>query len=188
LPGYRKWDPVTQATFAFGYGLSVSSLQLARAYSILANNGLRHEITLVATDRPPENVRVMDAQLTAKVRSMLKTAASDQGTGSRAMIDGYSVGGKTGTLHKVKAGGGYDQHRYMSAFAGLAPVDEPRLVTIVVIDEPRDGDYFGGLVAAPVFSEVTGSALRLLQVTPDAMSAERNIVSLPITLAKRGGL
>jgi cell division protein FtsI (penicillin-binding protein 3) len=188
LPGYRKWDPVTQATFAFGYGLSVSSLQLARAYSILANNGLRHEITLVATDRPPENVRVMDAQLTAKVRTMLKTAASDQGTGSRAMIDGYSVGGKTGTLHKVKAGGGYDQHRYMSAFAGLAPVDEPRLVTIVVIDEPRDGDYFGGLVAAPVFSEVTGSALRLLQVTPDAMSAERNIVSLPITLAKRGGL
>ena len=188
LPGHRSWDPVTQATFAFGYGLSVSSLQLARAYSILANNGLRHEITMLATDTAPDNVRVMDAQLTATVRSMLKTAASDQGTGKRAMIDGYSVGGKTGTLHKIKAGGGYDQHRYMSAFAGLAPVDDPRLVTIVVIDEPRDGDYFGGLVAAPVFSEVTGSALRLLQVTPDAMSAQRNMVSLPTTLAKRGGL
>jgi len=188
LPGYRKWDPVTQATFAFGYGLSASSLQLARAYSILANNGLRHEITMVATDRPPENVRVIEAQLTARVRNMLETAASDQGTGKRAMIDGYSVGGKTGTLHKVKASGGYDQHRYMSAFAGLAPVNDPRLVTIVVIDEPRDGDYFGGLVAAPVFSEVTGSALRLLQVPPDAMDAERNISAVPVILAKQGGL
>ena len=188
LPGYRKWDPVTQATFAFGYGLSASSLQLARAYSILANNGRRHEITMVATDRPPENVRVIEAQLTARVRNMLETAASDQGTGKRAMIDGYSVGGKTGTLHKVKASGGYDQHRYMSAFAGLAPVNDPRLVTIVVIDEPRDGDYFGGLVAAPVFSEVTGSALRLLQVPPDAMDAERNMSAVPVILAKQGGL
>ena len=80
------------------------------------------------------------------------------------MIDGYSVGGKTGTVHKVKAGGGgYDSDRYMSVFAGLSPVENPRLVTVVVIDEPREGDYFGGLVAAPVFSEVTGNALRLLQ-------------------------
>ncbi len=188
LPGYRKWDPVTQATFAFGYGLSASPLQLARAYSILANNGLRQEVTMVASDTVAESVRVIDAQLTATVRQMLEAAASDKGTGKRAMIDGYSVGGKTGTLHKVKAGGGYDQHRYMSAFAGLAPVDNPRLVTVVVIDEPRDGDYFGGLVAAPVFSEVTGNALRLLQVTPDAMSAERDIASLPAMLAKRGGL
>ena len=188
LPGYRKWDPVTQATFAFGYGLSASPLQLARAYSILANNGLRHEVTMLVSDRQPENVRVIDAQLTAKVRQMLNAAAGDTGTGSRAMIDGYSVGGKTGTLHKVKAGGGYDPHRYMSAFAGLAPVDNPRLVTVVVIDEPRDGDYFGGLVAAPVFSEVTGSALRLLQVTPDAMTAARDIASLPPMLAKRGAL
>jgi len=188
LPGYRKWDPVTQATFAFGYGLSASPLQLARAYSILANNGLRQEVTMVASDTVAESVRVIDAQLTATGRHMLEAAASDKGTGKRAMIDGYSVGGKTGTLHKVKAGGGYDQHRYMSAFAGLAPVDNPRLVTVVVIDEPRDGDYFGGLVAAPVFSEVTGNALRLLQVTPDAMSAERDIASLPAMLAKRGGL
>ena len=188
LPGYRKWDPVTQATFAFGYGLSASPLQLARAYSILANNGLRQEVTMVASDTFAESVRVIDAQLTATVRHMLEAAASDKGTGKRAMIDGYSVGGKTGTLHKVKASGGYDQHRYMSAFAGLAPVDNPRLVTVVVIDEPRDGDYFGGLVAAPVFSEVTGNALRLLQVTPDAMSAERDIASLPAMLAKRGGL
>jgi cell division protein FtsI (penicillin-binding protein 3) len=118
---------------------------------------------------------------------MLETAVGDTGTGKRAMIDGYSVGGKTGTVHKVKAGGGgYDSHRYMSVFAGLSPVENPRLVTVVVIDEPRDGDYFGGLVAAPVFSEVTGNALRLLQVTPDNMDVNRNIASVKAVLAKRG--
>ena len=121
------------------------------------------------------------------IRGMLKTAvAREKGTGKRAMIDGYSVGGKTGTVHKVKASGGYDPHRYMSVFAGLSPVDDPRLVTIVVIDEPREGDYFGGLVAAPVFSEVTGNALRLLQVTPDNMDVDRNIASVKAMLAKRG--
>jgi len=186
LPAYRKWDPVTQATFAFGYGLSASSLQLARAYSILANNGARHEVSLTAIDSAPEAVQVVDANMVKSIRAMLETAAGDKGTGKRAMIDGYSVGGKTGTLHKVKAGGGYDAHRYMSVFAGLSPVDDPRLVTIVVIDEPREGDYFGGLVAAPVFSEVTGNALRLLQVTPDNMDVNRNIASVKAMLAKRG--
>ena len=186
LPAHRKWDPVTQATFAFGYGLSTSSLQLARAYSILANNGARHEISLTALDSTPETVQVVDSELVKNIRSMLKTAAGDKGTGKRAMIDGYSVGGKTGTLHKVKPGGGYDPHRYMSVFAGLSPVDNPRLVTIVVIDEPREGDYFGGLVAAPVFSEVTGNALRLMQVTPDNMDINRNIESVKAIVAKRG--
>lgn len=186
LPAHRKWDPVTQATFAFGYGLSTSSLQLARAYSILANNGARHEISLTALDSTPETVQVVDSELVKNIRSMLKTAAGDKGTGKRAMIDGYSVAGKTGTLHKVKPGGGYDPHRYMSVFAGLSPVDNPRLVTIVVIDEPREGDYFGGLVAAPVFSEVTGNALRLMQVTPDNMDINRNIESVKAMVAKRG--
>jgi cell division protein FtsI (penicillin-binding protein 3) len=121
-----------------------------------------------------------------QVRNMLQAASSDKGTGKRAMIDGYSVGGKTGTMHKVKAGGGYDDNRYMSVFAGLSPIDNPRLVTIVVIDEPRDGDYFGGLVAAPVFSEVTGNALRLLQVTPDQLDVNRTIASLLRASKKRG--
>lgn len=186
LPGHRNWDPVTQATFAFGYGLSVSSLQLARAYAVLANNGYRKEVSLVALDGQPEGVKVMDPSMVETVRNMLQAASSDQGTGKRAMIDGYSVGGKTGTLHKVKAGGGYDQNRYMSAFAGLSPIENPRLVTIVVIDEPRDGDYFGGLVAAPVFSEVTGNALRLLQVTPDQLDSNRTVASLLRASKKRG--
>ncbi|MCT2531664.1 penicillin-binding transpeptidase domain-containing protein [SAR92 clade bacterium H231] len=186
LPGHRSWDPVTQATFAFGYGLSASSLQMARAYSVLANDGLRREISLVALDEPPESIRVVDAGITQDVRQMLQAAAGASGTGKRASIDGYSVGGKTGTLHKVKAGGGYDEDRYMSVFAGLSPVDNPRLVTIVVIDEPQDGDYFGGLVAAPVFSEVTGNALRLLQVTPDQLDGDRTIASLRALQKKRG--
>ena len=186
LPGHRSWDPVTQATFAFGYGLRASSLKMARAYSVLANDGLRREISLVALDEPPESIRVVDAGITQDVRQMLQAAAGASGTGKRASIDGYSVGGKTGTLHKVKAGGGYDEDRYMSVFAGLSPVDNPRLVTIVVIDEPQDGDYFGGLVAAPVFSEVTGNALRLLQVTPDQLDGDRTIASLRALQKKRG--
>lgn len=189
LPAYRKWDPVTQATYAFGYGFSASPLQLARAYSILANDGLRREVSMTAIDEyQDESVRVINADIVKTVRQMLETAASDQGTGRRALIDGYSVGGKTGTARKLKATGGYDENRHMSLFAGLSPINNPRLVTVVVIDEPNEDTYAGGLVAAPIFSDVTGSALRLLQVTPDAMSAERNIVSLPTTLAKRGGL
>ena len=178
LPAYRKWHPVTQATFAFGYGLSVSSLQLARAYAVLANDGLRKEISMVALNSESEGLRVINAATTKEVRHMLRAASSHKGTGRRAMIDGYSVGGKTGTLHKVKVDGGYDDNRYMSVFAGLSPISSPRLATVVVIDEPRQGDYFGGLVAAPVFSEITGNALRLMQVTPDETDQNSSLASL----------
>ena len=178
LPAYKKWHPVTQATFAFGYGLSVSSLQLARAYAVLANDGLRKEISMVALNSEPEGLRVINAATTKQVRHMLLAASSHKGTGSRAMIDGYSVGGKTGTMHKVKVDGGYDDNRYMAVFAGLSPISIPRLATVVVIDEPRQGDYFGGLVAAPVFSEITGNALRLMQVTPDETGQNSSLASL----------
>jgi len=177
LPAYQTWDPVTQATFAFGYGLNVSPLQLARAYMVLANNGIRKEVSLVAMESSPVGEQVVDPRVAKLVREMLRDASGLRGTGAKAMIDGYSVGGKTGTLHKVKAGGGYDENRYMSAFAGLSPLDNPRLVTVVVIDEPSQGDYFGGLVAAPVFSEVTGNALRLLQVTPDEINEDSALAS-----------
>ena len=177
LPAYQTWDPVTQATFAFGYGLNVSPLQLARAYMVLANNGIRKEVSLVAMESSPVGEQVVDSRVAKLVREMLRDASGLRGTGAKAMINGYSVGGKTGTLHKVKAGGGYDENRYMSAFAGLSPLDNPRLVTVVVIDEPSQGDYFGGLVAAPVFSEVTGNALRLLQVTPDEITEDSALAS-----------
>ena len=110
---------------------------------------------------------------------MLQAATGQEGTGKRAFINGYSVGGKTGTLHKLNAAGGYDDNRYMSAFAGISPIEHSRLVTVVVIDEPRGGDYFGGLVAAPVFSEVTGNALRLMQVTPDRLQGNGSLVIAP---------
>ena len=185
LPGHRQWDQVTQATFAFGYGLSASALQLARAYSVLANDGMRKEVSLLAVNDIPEGSRVVDADLVKDIRQMLQAAAGHKGTGKRALISGYSVGGKTGTLHKIKTTGGYDENRYISAFAGFSPISNPRLVTVVVIDEPREGDYFGGLVAAPVFSEVTGSALRLMQVTPDQIQSSP-VAQLPRHLIKRG--
>jgi cell division protein FtsI (penicillin-binding protein 3) len=186
LPVRRNWDPVTQATFAFGYGLSVSPLQLARAYAILASNGGRKDVSLLALAVPPERTSVADPQLVKQVRQMLHDASSDQGTGKYAMIEGYSVGGKTGTARKIKSTGGYDENRHMSVFAGLSPIDKPRLVTVVVIDEPSESVYSGGLVAAPIFSEVTGNALRLLQVTPDQIDANRTIASLLAASKMRG--
>ena len=176
LPAHRRWDPVTQANFAFGYGLSASSLQLARAYAVLANNGVRKEVSLVAVDETPEGNRIIDSVLTNELRYMLQAATGSKGTGKKANIKGYTVGGKTGTLHKVNNTGGYHESRYMAAFAGFAPIDDPRLVTVVVIDEPSIGGYFGGVVAAPVFSEVTGTALRLMQVIPDQMKANGSLV------------
>ncbi|MDA8866461.1 penicillin-binding transpeptidase domain-containing protein [Porticoccaceae bacterium] len=176
LPAHRRWDPVTQATFSFGYGLHTSSLQMARAYGVLASNGVRKEVSLLSLDSAPEGVRIIDEGIANEIRYMLHAATGKKGTGSRAAIKGYSVGGKTGTLHKINGAGGYHESVYMSAFAGFSPIDNPRLVTVVVVDEPSQGGYFGGVVAAPVFSEVTGNALRLMQVTPDQVKANGPIV------------
>jgi len=159
---------------------------MARAYAVLANNGLRREVSLLAVDEAPDSIRVADEAAVREIRHMMQTAASAKGTGKRAMIEGYSVGGKTGTLHKTKATGGYADSRYVSVFAGLSPVDNPRLVTIVVVDEPGDGNYFGGVVAAPVFSEVTGNALRLLQVTPDQLDVNRTVADAQRASKQRG--
>jgi cell division protein FtsI (penicillin-binding protein 3) len=142
----------------------------------LANNGVRKEVSLVAVDETPEGNRIIDSVLTNELRYMLQAATGSKGTGKKANIKGYTVGGKTGTLHKVNNTGGYHESRYMAAFAGFAPIDDPRLVTVVVIDEPSIGGYFGGVVAAPVFSEVTGTALRLMQVIPDQMKANGSLV------------
>ena len=182
LPAPRRWDPITQATFSFGHGLTASPLQLARAYSVLANNGVRKKVSLVAVDRMPKGSRIIDSDLTDELRDMLQAATGSKGTGKRANIKGYTVGGKTGTVHKSNNNeGGYHQSRYMSAFAGFSPIDEPRIVTVVVIDEPSVGGYFGGIVAAPVFSEVTGTALRLMQVVPDQMKSNGSLAKRPIS-------
>ena len=166
---------LTQATFAFGYGLNVTALQLARAYSVIANNGNRMEVSLLRHDQPLEVTRVFDSELVLKVRQMLRMATGVNGTGKRAVIEGYSVAGKTGTSHKTSSVGGYDESRYTAVFAGLAPAVKPRLVTVVVIDEPDKGLHSGGQVAAPVFSDVMGNALRLLQVKPDILDNQLSL-------------
>ncbi len=168
LPSKRRWRPVEAATLAFGYGMAATPLQLANAYAVLANNGIKKQVSLLKIS-PAEGVlpgpeeQVIDKKIVASVRNMMKAVVAKGGTGTRAAIDTYAVAGKTGTSHKVGAGG-YQKDRYVGLFAGMAPADNPRLVTVVVIDDPRGEDYYGGLVAAPVFSKVTAAALRLMSV------------------------
>ena len=160
-----------RASLAFGYGVSVTPLQLAHAYSAIAADGILRPVNfLFDADRDPAEVvegeRVMSATTARAVRKMMQRVVSDKGTGKRAKVANYSVAGKTGTVHKFVAGG-YAEDRYLSIFAGMVPADNPELVMVVMIDEPRNGEYFGGLVAAPVFSQVMSGAMRLLDVTPD---------------------
>lgn len=160
------WSDVELATASFGYGLSVTAVQLARAYATLAAGGLQRPVSLLRQDAKVPGERIMSADVASQVVHMLEGVTQPDGTGSRAHIKGYRVAGKTGTVHKAAAGG-YAKDRYLSLFAGMAPASKPRLVLVVMIDEPNSGKYFGGLVAAPVFSKVMGDALRLLNVPPD---------------------
>lgn len=165
LPSPPRWRPVEEATLSYGYGLSVNALQLAQAYMVLANGGIRYPLSLLKQDVPPPGERVLSEGVTAKVRDMLR-AAVENGTGKRAQPGFYSAGGKTGTVHLVGVGG-YEKSQYKAVFAGMAPVENPRLVTVVAVDAPQGGEYYGGEVAAPVFARVMGDALRLLNVKPE---------------------
>ena len=163
----KSWRPIEQATMSYGYGLSVSLFQLARAYSVFARDGDLVPVTFLKADGPAAGQRVFSAETARQVRSMLEAAAAPGGTAPRAQIMGYHVAGKTGTAHKQE-GGGYAAHKYRGSFVGFAPASRPRLVVAVTIDEPGNGRYFGGDVAAPVFSQVMEAALRALGVAPDA--------------------
>jgi len=163
------WSEVELATASFGYGLSVTTLQLAQAYAALGAGGLRRPVSLLRQDAAVSGERVMPAGVARQVVDMLEGVVSADGTGSRAAVQGYRVAGKTGTVRKATAGG-YAVDRYVSLFAGLAPASRPRLALVVMIDEPRD-EYYGGVVAAPVFSRVMGDALRLLNLPPDDLPA-----------------
>ena len=168
LSHYDTWKPIQVATLAYGYGLSSTAMQLAQAYSVLAADGIKRPLSFVKVEAPEKGQRVMEADVARKVRKMLETVVGPDGTGRRAAIPGYRVAGKTGTAHKPVAGG-YSEDRYRALFAGIAPASRPRLVGVVMIDEPSNGEYFGGLVAAPVFSTVMDGALRLLDVAPDGL-------------------
>lgn len=165
LPSYRNWKPIQRATYAFGYGLNLTPLQLAQAYSVLATGGLKRQASLLRVDQAGPSERVIDKQLADTVVDMLRRAVSVEGTATRAQISSYPVAGKTGTVHKVGPGG-YQDNKYIASFVGMAPADNPRIVAVAMIDEPSDSQYFGGQVAAPLFSRVAEGALRLLQVPP----------------------
>jgi cell division protein FtsI (penicillin-binding protein 3) len=167
LRAHENWRPIEQATMSYGHGISVSLLQLARAYTIFATDGELKTPTLIQRDSAAAARRVISAQTAQAVRKMLEMAVQPGGTAPRAQVAGYRVAGKTGTAHKLE-GRGYAANRYISSFVGFAPVSNPRIVVAVMIDEPSAGQYYGGLVAAPLFSEVTGGALRLMGVAPDA--------------------
>ncbi|MDH3577070.1 MAG: penicillin-binding transpeptidase domain-containing protein [Gammaproteobacteria bacterium] len=170
LTHFSHWQPISQATLAYGYGVSVTPLQLAQAYAVIGDEGNLRPISLVRLEQPNDGQQVISQQTAAAVRHMLEEVVRPGGTGTKASVDGYRIAGKTGTAWKF-ATGGYSQDKYISIFAGLAPASDPRLATVVVIDEPRGELYYGSDVAAPVFADVMAESLRLLAVAPDAMPA-----------------
>ena len=174
LRAFKTWRPIEQATMSYGYGLSVSLFQLARAYSVFARDGDLAPVTLLRSEGSAAGIQVLDSATAASVRNMLHLVTLSGGTAPRAQTMGYSVGGKTGTAHKQE-GKGYADKKYRAFFVGLAPVDKPRIVVAVMIDEPGNGKYFGGDVAAPVFSATVQQTLRLLGVQPD-MNVKPQIV------------
>ena len=170
LTPYDLWRPISQATLAYGYGVSVTPLQLAKAYAMIGSNGVARPITLLAQDQPIVGERTISKDTAITVRRMLEEVVRPGGTGTKAAVTGYRIAGKTGTAWKFAAGG-YSEDKYISIFAGLAPASDPRLAAVVVIDEPSGELYYGSDVAAPVFADVMAESLRLLAVPPDALPA-----------------
>jgi len=175
----RVWRDIERATLSYGYGLAVTNLQLARAYCVLASGGFLKPVSVQLQSGPVQGERVIPAKFTRDIIKMLQAVVGPGGTGTRAAVPGYTVAGKTGTVHKIGAHG-YDENRYTSVFVGMAPASDPRLVMAVTINDPQ-GDYFGGLVAAPVFGAVMAGAMRLLDIPPDEMPAK------PVNFAMLGG-
>ncbi|MDT8406260.1 MAG: penicillin-binding protein 2 [Methylococcales bacterium] len=175
---YDRWNDFIQSTLAFGYSLNTSLLQLARAYTALADNGVLHSVSLLRRNQDPNSKRIFSATTTRKIRAMLAEVVSKQGTAYRAHVEGYRVAGKTGTVKKTSPDGGYTKKDYFAVFVGMAPAENPRLVMAVMIDQPSEGGYYGGLVAAPVFANVMAGALRRFGIAPDQED------NMPILLAR----
>jgi len=166
LRPYKTWRPIEQATMSYGYGLSASLFQLAQAYSVFARNGEMLPASLIKGQNRSNATRAMSEKNAASVRNMLHMVTIPGGTAPKAQTMGYAVGGKTGTAHKVE-GKGYAGKKYRGFFVGIAPIETPRIVVAVMIDEPTNGRYFGGDVAAPVFSETVQQTLRMMGIQPD---------------------
>jgi cell division protein FtsI (penicillin-binding protein 3) len=175
LRPYKSWRPIEQATMSYGYGLSASLFQMARSYTVFAHNGQIIPATMLKSDVPAVGVPVFSQRTADAVRKMLQMAAGPGGTGQKAQTLGYSVGGKSGTARK-QVGKGYSTTKYRAWFTGMAPIDKPRIIVAVMVDEPSNGVIYGGAVAAPVFSEVVQQTLRLMGVQPD-MAVKPQIVA-----------
>jgi cell division protein FtsI (penicillin-binding protein 3) len=167
VPNRERWSDIEKVTLAFGYGLTATPLQIAHAYTVFANKGLRIPLTLLK--RSPEQTvageRVVSEDTASQVLTVLGRVPGEHGTAKRARVDGFSVGGKTGTVHKVGAGG-YIDDQYLALFVGIAPMDNPRYVTAIVVDQPKGDAYGGGAAAAPIYSRITNGVLRLRNAVP----------------------
>ena len=168
----KEWRPIEHATLSYGYGLSVNTLQLARSYQALANGGVMMPVSLTPVEEAPKGQRVFKEETVAAVALMMESVVGEDGTAPKAQVEQFRVAGKTGTSHRVE-NGQYQDDSYMSVFAGFAPVSDPEIVLVVTVDDPRGIDYYGGLVAAPVFSKVVEGALRFRDVPPDAIQEEK---------------
>jgi cell division protein FtsI (penicillin-binding protein 3) len=175
LRPYKGWRPIEQATMSYGYGLSVSLMQLAHAYTIFGRDGDLVPLSMLKVAGPTAGQPVFKSKVAEQVRYMLHLVTGPGGTAPKAQTMGYSVGGKTGTANKQE-GRGYAAKKYRGVFAGLAPIDAPRISVAVMIDEPTNGQYFGGDVAAPVFSQTVQQTLKVLGIAPD-MTVKPQIVT-----------
>lgn len=168
LPNHREWRKAETATLSYGYGVSVTAIQLAHAYATLANNGMVLPLSMTRVDRQPVGAQVVPPEVAKNLQVMLQQVIEAPRGVFRAQVPGYHVSGKSGTARKASVGTkGYTENAYRSMFAGFAPSTNPRIAMMVVIDEPSKGGYFGGLVSAPVFSKVMAGSLRLMNITPD---------------------
>ena len=182
LRNWRRWKRVEQDTLSYGYGLSVTALQLAEAFSVLADEGrLRRPSLIMDATNPPESI--LDPTIARQVSAMLETVTGPEGTGKQARVDNYRVSGKTGTSRK-SGSGGYKERRYIATFAGFAPSSNPRIVGVATVNDPTNGEFYGGAVAAPLFSSVMTGALRLMNVPPD--NYEGMVANTPVPLAGGG--
>lgn len=187
LPNHRKWRDAETASLAYGYGLSVTAVQLAHAYAVLGNQGTNVPLSLLRLDRAQDGVQVIDKQISGTVLQMLRAVVEEEGGGgARAKVPGYHVGGKSGTAKKISGTGGYTKDAYRSFCAGVAPLSNPRIAAVVVVDEPSKGQYYGGLVAAPVFGKVMARALRLMNVAPDNLPPPAELQTAEAAKGKGG--
>ncbi len=166
LAHYDNWSKAGKAAMSYGYGISTTNLQLAHAYAGLANDGVQVPLTLTKQESPTSQKRIVSSTVAQQIKYMLNDVTSARGTAIKANVPGYKVGGKTGTV-KVSQGGGYAEEKYLSIFAGVVPLNNPKYAMVVVINEPNNGDYYGGVVAAPVFSNVMTETLRFMNIVPD---------------------